>query len=71
MASAPLAIGTSPVSVTQNSEPGNPVSTKINSSNQSDKIAFPQVMKQAKGGADRKEGKDEHTASNARGTDPR
>jgi|GEM_PF-5750422 len=58
MASAPSAIGRSPVSVTQNSEPGNPVSTKINSSNQSDKITFPQVMKQAKGSADRKEGKE-------------
>ena len=58
MASAPLAIGTSPVSVTQNSEAGNPAPTEINSSNQSDNKTFPQVMKQVKGGADGKGGKD-------------
>jgi flagellar hook-length control protein FliK len=58
MASAPLAIGTSPVSVTHNSEAGNPAPTEINSANQSDKITFPQVMKQVKGGADGKGDKD-------------
>ena len=58
MASAPLAIGTSPVPVTQNSEAGNPAATESNSTNQSDKISFPQVMKQAKDGADGKVDKD-------------
>jgi len=58
MASAPLAIGASPVSVTQNSEAGNPASAEINQLNQSDKITFPQIMKQVKGGADGKGAKD-------------
>ncbi len=58
MASTPLAIGTSPVSVTQPAEAGNPASAEINNSNQSDKLSFPQAMKQVKGGADGKSTKD-------------
>jgi len=58
MASAPLAIGTSPVSATQTAEAGNPASSEINNSNQSDKLSFPQAMKQVKGGADDKSTKD-------------
>ena len=58
MASAPLAIGTSPVSVIQTAEAGNPATAEINNSNQSDKLSFPQAMKQVKGGADGKSTKD-------------
>ena len=58
MASAPLSIGKSPVSAPQNSDAGNPAPAENNSSNQSDKISFPQVMKKVNGSADGKDGKD-------------
>ena len=54
MASAPLAIGHSPVSAPQTAEAGSPPDDIKTYINQSGKISFPQVMKKLKDGADDK-----------------
>ena len=54
MASLPIATGQAPVPASRNADSGNSPSPEINSSNQKDKINFPQLMKRMKGESEAK-----------------